>query len=97
MPGLSVEVHGKVFTMGMSKQCRFLGVSRSSHYWWPGNKDAIIANDAKFNLVQAVPDWRTDPPATGYQKLARRLRDQGTEWLGFQMNANQVSKQRESA
>ena len=70
-------MHGKVFTMDISEQCRLLGVSRSSYYWWLGHKDAIVANDAELELVQAVLDWWTDHPATGYQKLARQLRDQG--------------------
>ena len=63
--------------MDISEQCRLLGVSRSSYYWWLGHKDAIVANDAELELVQAVLDWWTDHPATGYQKLVRQLRDQG--------------------
>ena len=76
---LSVEVDGKVFTMSISEQCRLLGVARSSYYWWRNHKDIIVANEAELALVQAVLDWWTEHPATGYQKLSRQLRENGHE------------------
>ena len=40
-PGLSIELHGRTFSVGVSEQCRLLGVARSNYYWWLRHKDQI--------------------------------------------------------
>ena len=63
--------------MSISDQCRLLGVARSNYYWWLRHKDQIKSCDEELALVQAVLDWWTEYPATGYQKMARQLRETG--------------------
>jgi|GEM_PF-1393341 len=78
-PGLSVELHGKTFTMSISEQCRLLGISRSSYYWWLAHKERLSSCDVELSLVQAILDWWTDHPSTGYQKISRQLQELGHE------------------
>ena len=63
--------------MSISDQCRLLGVARSNYYWWLHHKDQVKSCDEELVLVQAVLDWWTEYPATGYQKMARQLRETG--------------------
>lgn len=65
--------------MSISEQCRLLGVARSNYYWWLRHKDQIKSCDDELALVQAVLDWWTEHPATGYQKMARQLQKDGHE------------------
>ena len=84
-PGLSVELHGKTFTMSISEQCHLLGLSRSSYYWWLGHKERLLSCDVELPLVQAILDWWTDHPSTGYQMIARQLQE-----LGHNLQARNV-------
>ncbi len=63
--------------MSISEQCRLLGVARSNYYWWLHHKDLIQSCDEELALVEAVLDWWTAHPATGYQKMARQLQAVG--------------------
>jgi len=44
-PELSIELHGRTFSTGVSEQCRLLGVARSNYYWWLRHKDQIKSCD----------------------------------------------------
>lgn len=79
-PELSLDIQGKRITLSISEQCRLLKLARSSYYWWLRHQHVVKSNEQELALVQAVLDWWTEHPATGYQKLARQLQQDGCEY-----------------
>ena len=79
MPGLSKVINEKVVKLSISEQCRLLGLARSSYYWWLRHKDVVKSNEQELALVHAVLDWWIEHPATGYQKMAKQLQQEGYE------------------